>query len=208
MSGRGARPPPARRAASAWKPGSPSTSRKLPGRQRIGSEPRRRDPQLALRLERGEEHHEIGRRAGRARAARPAPRHGRPASAWRRPHGLRLPPAHRAQVDGHRDQDHQHVDDAERGGQADVAQRALEGDLVHVGDHRVVAEARVAVVERPHDRKRVEDVDDVQHDGHEQGRAQQRQRHRPVRPPRARRRRPARPRRPRRGSTARPASTT
>ena len=58
----------------------------LPAHRR---EPRRRDPQLALGLERGQQHHEIGRQQRPARASPPAP-----GSAARRARsGLDLPPA-------------------------------------------------------------------------------------------------------------------
>ena len=82
----------------------------------------------------------------------------------------------------------------------DVLLRALERQLVHERDRRVVREPGVAVVERVDDRERVEHVDDVEHARHQQRRAQQRQGDPPVGLPRAWRRRRGPPRRRRRGS--------
>src|SRR4029079_28957 len=80
---------------------------------------------------------------------------------------LLLAPAGDPQGDKQRHEDEADVEQAGRSRLPHVLLRALEGELVHERDRRVVAEARVGLVERVDDREAVEDVDHVEHRGHE-----------------------------------------
>src|SRR5262245_28044488 len=133
------------------KPGSASTARKLPGRHTTG---RSRGGVVRSSASGFSAVRSITAYGARTAHASTTPAAVSAARRTSRSPGHRrvaIVPANGSQVAEHGDQNEHDVHDAQRGGEAHVTQRALERDLVHVGDHRVVREARIAVVERPHD---------------------------------------------------------